>query len=584
VLKRRLLVSYLLLTLVCTVATGLLVREGVERSRLADEVAVLSGATEAITRELAPVRAAGGEARVQELLALLGRASLLRLTLVAPDGRVVAETERDPAHVANHLDRPEIRAAAATGTGHAVRRSGTTAREYLYFARRTEDGAFLRAAVPLDRLALQLEHVNEVVLLGFGIELLFAAGLGWLVGSRLLRRIDNKLGAAERIAGGDLAARVAVDGDDELSALGRAMNRVADRLAAQIRELEERRKEISDVLDAVSDGLVSINAEDAVTHVNPEAARLFEAGRDAIGRPFWETVRDARLPEVVQRVRRELRPVELELAIGGPGPRRELEARVSPIHDAQGRYAGAVLAFRDVTRLNKLESVRRDFVANVSHEMKTPLTSVLGSVETLRDGALDDREAAQEFLAKIDRNARNLAHLVSDLLELSRIEAGGVRFSGEPVQVRDVVEESVAATADKAREKGVTLTLRADGDGLAVRGDPDLLVRAIVNLLENAVAYTPRGGRVEVAARAADGRVEIAVEDTGIGIPAAELDRIFERFYRVDKARSRALGGTGLGLAIVRHVAERHGGHVRVVSAEGRGSTFTLALPPYEAA
>ncbi len=585
-LKNRLLVSYLLLCVVCTVATGLVVRSGLAEARLDDEAASLAIAAESLDLASSAARRASDRARVQEATEFVGRTTRFRITIIAADGQVWAETERDPTTVGNHLDRPEIQSALATGTGRSVRRSGTTSKDYLYVARRTDDGFFVRMATSLDRLAGQVEKVDTLLLYGFGIELLFAVLLGGLAGSRLLRRIEHKLAAAERIAGGDLAARVAIEGDDEFSALGRAMNRVAERLERQLVELEARRKEIADVFDSTADGLIALNSEDVVTHVNPEAARLFEAGSDAVGRPFWETVRDARLPDVVTRVRRELRPVEigLDLPVGGVGPRRELEARVSPIHDAAGGYAGAVLAFRDVTRLNRLEAVRRDFVANVSHEMKTPLTSILGSIETLQDGALEDREATTEFLAKIDRNARSLAHLVSDLLELSRIEAGGVRLSAEPVYVRDVVEESVAAVAEQAREKGVTVSVDDLGQDLTIRADSDLLVRACVNLLENAVAYTPKGGRVSATACAVDDRVEIAVADTGIGIPAVELERIFERFYRVDKARSRALGGTGLGLAIVRHVAERHGGAVRVVSSEGRGSTFTLSIPIFAAA
>jgi two-component system phosphate regulon sensor histidine kinase PhoR len=460
-----------------------------------------------------------------------------------------------------------------------VRTSGTVGRDFLYVARKTEDGAFVRVATPLDRLDEQLAHIDAVVLRGFGLEFVFASLLGWFVATRLTRRIDRQLGVAHRIVAGDLEARVRVEGDDELDALGRAVNRVAERLEAQIKELEARRKEIADVLDSAGDGLVAVNRDDLVTHVNPEAARLFEVGDGAVGRPYWEAVRDPKLPDVVAQVRADLRPRESDVALGGGLLKRELEARVSPIHDAAGAYAGAVLAFRDVTRLRRLEAVRRDFVANVSHEMKTPLTSILGSIETLQDGALDDREAATEFLAKIGRNARSLARLVTDLLELSRIEAGGVRFSSEPVSVASVVDEAEQGVADKAREKGVALVVDAVPADLEVRGDADLLGRALANLLENAVAYTPAGGRVAVRAKAVEGRAEIAVEDTGIGVPAAELERIFERFYRVDKARSRALGGTGLGLAIVRHVAERHGGAVRVASEVGRGSTFTLSIP-----
>jgi two-component system, OmpR family, phosphate regulon sensor histidine kinase PhoR len=278
-------------------------------------------------------------------------------------------------------------------------------------------------------------------------------------------------------------------------------------------------------------------------------------------------------------VRREGRPAEADLVVGDGLDKLEFDARVSPVHEADGSSGGVVLALRDVTRLRRLEAVRRDFVANVSHELKTPLTSVIAAVETLQNGALDDREAAETFLEKIGRNARNLSRIVTDLLELSRIEAGGVKFAEEPTDVGDCVAEALAATSERAKEKGVSLSVVEPKAPVFVRGDPDLLTRALVNLLENAIAYTDKGGRVSATTEVKDGRVETSIADTGIGIPRAELERVFERFYRVDRARSRASGGTGLGLAIVRHVAERHGGSVRVVSEEGRGSVFTLSLP-----
>lgn len=567
----------------CTIATGLFVRERVRRMSEEEARAALTRMAEAFDVQTAPLRAAGDRAALGDLVKRLGAAQDVRVTLVDRDGTVLAETDSDPAVMVNHGDRAEIVAARPGAPGWAIRRSGTTGAEFLYVAVRAADGVAVRTASPLPRLEEHLVRLNEELALGLGVALLFALALGLAISGRLTRRLEEQIAAAERVAAGDLAARVEVRGDDELDAMGRALNRVAERLAAQIDELTARRKEIADVFDSTADGLVAINADDVVTHVNPAAARLFDAPADAAGRPFWETVRDASLPDLVARVRADLKPRETDLTLERPPPRRELEARVSPIHAPDGGYAGAVVAFRDVTRLKKLEQMRRDFVANVSHEMKTPLTSILGSIETLQNGASEDSEASKEFLAKIDRNARSLAHLVTDLLELSRIEAGGVQFSPEPIAVADVVAEAVAAATDKAREKGLTLDVDAPPESLRVRGDPELLIRALVNLLDNAVAYTPSGGSVSVSARAAGDRCEIVVADTGIGIPASDLERVFERFYRVDKARSRSLGGTGLGLAIVRHVAERHGGVVRVRSEEGRGSTFTLSLPRFDA-
>jgi two-component system phosphate regulon sensor histidine kinase PhoR len=434
-----------------------------------------------------------------------------------------------------------------------------------------------------------LTHVGIAVLaaalvyrlswIGTGIAVLAGLIVGWIVAIWITRRIGEQNTAAERIAEGDLAARASALARDEIGRLGRALNLVAERQKNQIEALTSNRDELETVLDSVADGLIAIDADDFITHLNPEATRMFDAPNDAVGRPFWEVVRDASLSELVGEVKRDLRPSEGALTLSHSVPRRYLEVRVSPKRGPNDRWSGAVVVFRDVTRLHKLEAIRRDFVANVSHEMKTPLTSIQGYVETLQTGALEDAAVTRDFLEKIDRNARNLGHLVSDLLVLSRVEAGGIQLEPEPFPLFTVVSEAAAICADKAREKALEFQVIPGPRDVAVRGDRELLVRALINLLDNAIQYTKAGGRIEVRMARSDSRIEVTVADTGIGIPANELERIFERFYRVDKARSRALGGTGLGLAIVKHVAERHGGSIRVMSDEGRGSAFTLSLP-----
>jgi two-component system, OmpR family, phosphate regulon sensor histidine kinase PhoR len=393
------------------------------------------------------------------------------------------------------------------------------------------------------------------------------------------RRVGEQVAAATRIAEGDLAARAPAMSNDELGRLGRALNLVAERQASQIEALTTNRDEIETVLDSVTDGLIAIDPADLVTHLNPEAIRMFDATREAVGRPFWEIAREAALSDLVGQVKANGRPAEGALTLAHASPRRDVEVRVSPKGGPNEEWKGAVLVFRDVTRLHRLEAVRRDFVANVSHEMKTPLTSIQGYVETLLSGALDDPEVARDFLGKIDRNARNLGHLVTDLLVLSRVEAGGIQVDPDPFALFSVVSEAAAACADKAREKGLEFQVVPGPREVLIRGDRDLLVRALVNLLDNAIQYTPSGGSVVVKLMRSETRLDVTVADTGIGIPAGDRERIFERFYRVDKARSRALGGTGLGLAIVKHVAERHGGSIRVISEEGKGSAFTLSLP-----
>jgi two-component system, OmpR family, phosphate regulon sensor histidine kinase PhoR len=439
----------------------------------------------------------------------------------------------------------------------------------------------LRTRLLLTCLGIAVLSVAAATRLGWaGTALAIAVALiaGLVLSVTIARRVEEQAAAASRIAEGDLAARAPAMADDEIGRLGRSLNLVAERQAVQIETLTINRDELETVLDSVADGLIAIDSADVVTHLNPEARRMFDVSRDVVGRPFWEITRDAALSDLVAQVKRDGRPAEGSL-IGHTVPRRDLEARVSPKAGPNEAWRGAVLVFRDVTRLHRLEAVRRDFVANVSHEMKTPLTSIQGYVETLLSGALDDPAVARDFLAKIERNSKNLGHLVTDLLVLSRVEAGGIQVDPDPFPLFSVVSEAAAACADKAREKGLEFQVVPGSREVVIRGDRDLLVRALVNLLDNAIQYTPSGGRVAVKLNRAETRADVTVADTGIGIPAGDLERVFERFYRVDRARSRALGGTGLGLAIVKHVAERHGGSIRVVSVEGKGSSFTLSLP-----
>src|SRR5262245_33544599 len=279
---------------------------------------------------------------------------------------------------------------------------------------------------------------------GAAIAVVLAIAVGWLVGSWLRRRVREQCAAADQIAEGDFSARAPALERDEIGALGRALNQIAERQASQIETLKTNRDELETVLDSVADGLIAIDAEDRITHMNPESIRMFDAHREMVGHPFWEVVRDAPLADLVAQVKQDLRPAEGSLTLAHPPPRRDLEVRVSPKKRSSEGWQGAVLAFRDVTLLHRLEAVRRDFVANVSHEMKTPLTSIQGYVETLQGGAIDDGQIARDFLEKIDRNARNLGHLVSDLLVLSRVEAGGIQVEAEPFPVFTVVSEAAA--------------------------------------------------------------------------------------------------------------------------------------------
>lgn len=577
--QSRLFIAYTAVVLLCTLGSSIVLESKIRSELETDLRARLTLKARGLAELAAKPVAASDDADLGRIVSEIARVTATRLTVVAKDGRVLADSSGDPASMENHGNRKEIVDARSAGIGFDTRRSSTTGEPYWYCAVALPDGSgFARAADRLGPFVEQVGAATALALVGILVVSALAISVGAVVGRWMGRRLEEQAEVALRIAEGDFSRRVDDEGSDGVAKVGNALNRLADELETRIAELEARKRGLALVLDSVADGLVAVGPDDVVTHVNPEARRLLELADDAIGRSYWEVVRDGDLPRLVGQVRETLQPVGATIRVGA-GHRREVEVRVTPIVIDAGRYDGSVIDVRDVTVLRKLEAVRRDFVANVSHEMKTPLTSIQGYVETLQDGAVDDPETARAFLGKIERNAKSLAHLVTDLLVLSRVESGGLRIDDDPIVVASVIGESAAAVADKAREKGVVIQIVGADRDLRVRGDRDLLVRAVVNLLDNAVQYTAPGGRVEAHCVREGANVEIRVTDTGIGIPAADIERIFERFYRVDKARSRSLGGTGLGLAIVKHVAEQHGGTIRVASVEGRGSTFTLTIP-----
>ena len=575
----RLFIIYITVVLLCTLGSAVLIESKI-RSELESElksqlIAKANGLAELVRVPLL----LGEHESIAKTVSDAARITASRLTVIAKDGTVVGDSSQDPTTVGNQSQRMEIASAFPGNPGFDTRRIESSGEVYWYCAVALPDGSgYARAADRLGPFVDQVGSTTGLALVGLLLVSAVAVLVGATVSTRLSRRLTDQADVANRIAEGDFSRRVDADDSDGIANVGTALNRLADKLEHRIAEMEARKRGLSLVLDSVADGLVAIGPDDLVTHINPEARVLLDISGDVVGRPFWELIRDGDLPRLVTSVREMNRPVASTLRVGST-PRREIEVRVSPIVVIEGRYDGAVLDFRDVTVLRRLEAVRRDFVANVSHEMKTPLTSIQGYVETLQDGAIDDAEVARSFLAKIERNARSLGHLVTDLLVLSRVESGGLRIDSDPFAAASMVGEAFASVADKAREKGITCRFLGGDRSLLIRGDRDLLVRAVVNLLDNAVHYTASGGSIDVTCEARYDRVEIAVADTGIGIPVIDLERIFERFYRVDKARSRALGGTGLGLAIVKHVAEQHGGTIRVTSTEGVGSTFTLSLP-----
>lgn len=501
-----------------------------------------------------------------------------RATVVNQDGSLAADSELDAAGLAkaeNHATRPEVAAALAGGTGSAVRRSATVGVDMLYAAAPAPKGSVLRLALPLTRVQRRVAAARTYVLWA-ALSVLAAALLAaWLLARAAGAPLEQMAETAARLAAGDYGARVrGVAPGDERGLLADTLNELAGAVQRTVGDLTKEHAQFAAVLDQMAEAVIAVDGEGRVLLANPALSRLLGVdAQAAAGRPFVESLRHNGAAELLSSVLREGKAASKELRLFTP---EELvfDAAAAPL--LQG---GALLVMHDITRLRRLEQVRRDFVANVSHELRTPLSSIRGFAETLREGAVEDTENRLGFLKTIEEQALGLQKLVDDLLDLSAIESGHRPPKLAPVDLAPLIRETLSRFGRPAGERGVVLSASLPDALPRALADGDQVRQVVANLVDNAVKYTDKGGRVEVSARAAGGGLVVDVRDTGLGIPAADLPRVFERFYRVDKARTREAGGTGLGLAIVKHLVEAQGGKVSVESRQPGGSTFSFFLP-----
>ena len=512
-----------------------------------------------------------------------GRRLDLRVTLVARDGTVLGDSARDRAGLAtlgNHLDRPEIVAAARHREGESRRRSESTGIDYLYVARRVDGAApvgFVRLALPIERLTAARARMRTTLLLLAGATFVVVLGAAWPLAGRLTRPVEVMSATAERAAGGEFHLDVPWERSDEISRLAAAVDRMRRALLGQIEDSERERRVLLSVIGGMKEGLVLVDADRKVRLANDAFRSIFGVSFDPNGHLLAEVIRN---PTVMRDLDAALEEEHRASAsvVQAADTGRAYELRVTPLPAAAGGRPGALILFLDITRLEALERVRREFVANVSHELRTPLTSIKAFVETLIEGGLRDPDNSLRFLDIVARHADRMQALIDDLTDLSLIETGAVRLAIGPVDVREVAEEVVAQSAPRRAGSNVEVLLELP-PGWRVRADRRRLEQILINLLDNAVKFNRPGGTVRLTGADVGGRRLVRVEDTGFGIPAESLDKIFNRFYRVDASRAREAGGTGLGLAIVKHLMRLHAGGVTATSELGRGSVFTLDFP-----
>ncbi|MEX0717411.1 MAG: ATP-binding protein [Planctomycetaceae bacterium] len=560
--------------------------EQVER-RLIDAAAVLAVEIEQDRRDdLA-------SADWQPRFAALADRSDLRMTLVAENGTVLGDTEGDPAIMENHAGRPEIQAARQRGSETVTRTSATVRRPMMYHAVRLGNGdapiGYVRVAVDVSAVEEQVASLRRLT---WGTALaaaLVMVAFTALVLGRIVKPLGRLTAAARAVEAGDRPPPLDIRRRDEIGELGAAFDAMSAAVANRVRELrrkgeqlEANSERLATVLGAMIEGVVAVDDRERILFANPAARALLElGGPGVVGRPLWEAIRSPTLQQVVRRaLAGDARPdegaVEFEL------PRSQAVVSLIATRLPGEPTPGVVLVLHDVTELRRLENLRREFVSNVSHELKTPLTSIQAYTETLLEGAIDEPETNRLFLSRIADQADRLNALIQDVLRLARIESGRDVFEVQPIEMKAIVEACVESHQPVAQSKGVDLFEEPPDEALKALADEEGLRTILDNLVDNAINYTPAGGTVTVRWRGDDATVRLEVEDTGVGIAPEHQGRIFERFYRVDRARSREVGGTGLGLSIVKHLATVFGGGVDVISRPGKGSRFTVQLPRAE--
>ena len=556
-LRGRVLTWFTIVFLLLLVLVAILVRNGV-RDSLVDQLADDLVEKASLVALTLPDETLRFDVRRQ------AAALDARVTVISVDGRVLADSVSDPEVMDDHSDRPEVLAALAGGVGRSSRYSDTTDENRLYVALPPEDGRVVRLSVTEAKIADELSTltgriVSAIALVGVVgvVGALFAA-------TRIATPIAALTDTADAVAGGRLDAKPERSTTIELDRLGQAIGRMASDLGRRIQESEQERETLERVLGALPDGVLLVESDDRLSYANEPFRDLFGAVPDRL---------QALTPATVQRAARTARAGEVFKADIELGAAAKVVSLVAmPIRDDR---AQVLVVAADITERHRLEAMRRDFVADASHELKTPIASVLASSEALQLALSRDPDRAEGFAAQVEAAARRLARIVSDLLDLSRLEASA--SSDEATRIDLVVIEEIERL--RARAEAARVAVTTDLEPVTVPGPPSDWALAIRNLCENAIAYTDDGGSVSITLALSDDSVELAVADTGAGIPTRSLNRVFERFYRVDVARSRETGGTGLGLAIVKHVAERHGGTVWASSELGVGSTFKLTIP-----
>jgi len=579
-IRWRIAIPYITLTILIMLVLGVTLSYLVQQSQLSELEKSLSSQAHLMSDTLS-MGIHTGQINTGDLDDLAKHWSELldvRVTLIDPDGVVVGESDEDRLTMDNHINRPEVQEAINQGQGMRVRRSPTLGYELMYVAVPVEIQGVLagivRVSIPLEQINANISQLAQTIFIVTILAAALTTMLSIMIANRTTRPLVDLTETVNNMTDDDAVPPSPTHSYDEVTQLSYAFHNLITQLRAQIRALETEQGKLSAVLEQMTDGVIIVDEQGLVELINPAAATLFEIATDeALVHSLAEVVRQHQLVELWQQCQetRDEQAIMMELL----HQHRFIQSIVISLGDPlPDKY---LLLFQDLTRMRRLETVRRDFITNISHELRTPLASIKALTETLQGGALEDPPAAEHFLDRMITEVDALTQIVSELLELTRIESGQAPLKIKSTKPCKLVSKAIKRLGEQAERAGVTLEAQCPDDLPQIYADSSRLGQVLSNLLHNAIKFTPEGGQVTLAATQKADVIEFSVQDNGIGIPADDLSRIFERFYKADHARSE--DGTGLGLAIARHLVEAHGGRIWVESVEGRGSTFFFTIP-----
>lgn len=578
----RIALPYLILVVLILGALGWFLSSFMERSYIEQLTAGQKASTRLFANQVAPVVIKG--APYPGLADMTLQASFLegtRITVILPDGTVIADSERDPASMENHANRPEVQAAISGQETSEVRYSDTVRSRLLYTAVPIRDGettvGVARIAISLSKIETTASSFRRIIFATAGVTALLVLLVAFGITYQTILPLRSLTQAVTNLESGKYVETLPGKRLDEIGRLTNAFNRMAAQISQQIEELSAERGKLSAVVSTISDAILIVNGEGRVELINPAAETILNVNAsESTGKSLAEVVRNHIIVDLWQKAQST---GEQQFTALETPTRLVLQAIASPMEDETG--SRALLILQDYTRMKRLETVRRDFVSNVSHELRTPLASLKALTETVQETALDDPPAAKRFLAQMSVEIDNMTQLVQELLDLSKIESGRVPLERTYISPWEMIQPAAERMRIQAERSGLSLTVDCPEDLPRVHVDRGRMEQVLVNLIHNAIKFTPPGGSIQVRAWAQDKDVVLAIADTGTGIADEDLQRIFERFYKADRARSG--GGTGLGLSIARHLVESHGGRIWAESEVGKGSTFFIAIPTTQA-